>query len=1132
MVESDNFSADWSQLLDDMPHEPGAVVSPHTQPITAGATNSGEIPISSNFATTSKSSSNNSGTSSSSFGSSKNGNNKGRFPWWMLLLLLLLLGGSASAAAGFNPIYRALKVVGIEGRDGKDGNDGQDGIDGQNGKIVKQTNIVASGVSGSGSGADGADGSNGADGADGADGAKGDTGTPGSNDCISGICVSRQVGSPDTQEEGNINIDGAILADSLTATTVSATTITGNGSGLTALNASMLASGTVSDSRLSANVALLNASNSFSVGQTVLSGAAGATGLIVKGAASQSANLQEWQNSAGTVLASVGSSGVINANQGVATWDGVVSDGGIGPVSGGINTGIYGYNALIGYAGGVEKFRAVANKGVAVGRSSTGNSGAVEKLGVGEWVTADDLATMMVTAGATTHKALVVQGYTSQTANLQEWQNSAGTVLSSISNVGAGQFASLTSNTLVGGGTSGLTLGAANGGNYPVLIQAQSATVATFRAIPGAGEAHSLFSTIQTDKPSVVVRGVASQTANLQEWQNSAGTTKAYIDASGNLGFDANQVRGIYWDGPTFASLKMNGGNGLVVAPYNASYVGMSIQGRDSQTADLQQWLNSVGTKLASVTSAGRIYAGDSSTTTYSYIAPDGSIGMRSSGNEWTFTYASTGVNLNTAIGASNFSPGGVGTTPGRLDTGGGGLSLSERFNDVYIRNFSPGFTVAQFGTASGSTVAQLLTPVASGKGLVIRANATTPGNLQEWQDSSSTLLMGVTSSGGIRFNTAAITMSQSANALTFVGDVGKAGVVQITNDFGDISTVGATRFFAGSFNSNVGMEINYSLSAGHGTALIKGGGQNIIGFTDPNSGVYVNFYKPVKALDSSTVALAVRGATSQTANLQEWQNSAGTVLSRITAAGDLYTPGGSVIALGSQYLWNSNGIKYNVDAGNSHTFFVGGSEVMRVDSTANVGIGDDTSPDAKLDVSNTSTAGAVLQLTNSAGTCDHTPGAVTETVSCSSDERLKTDIQSAASVLSEINGLHVFDYTIIATGQKATGLIAQDVMQTNPEMVHMGEDGYYKVDSYNSWKLLKGIQELSSNIDNLQSTFTTALEQTNGNLEQTNQKLADLGLRVDDLSATLQSYADQLADHNQRIQSLEAKVQQLEQAN
>ena len=48
-------------------------------------------------------------------------------------------------------------------------------------------------------------------------------------------------------------------------------------------------------------------------GSTITAGSSSTKGLVVKGAASQSANLQEWQNSTGTVVAYVDASGNFNA---------------------------------------------------------------------------------------------------------------------------------------------------------------------------------------------------------------------------------------------------------------------------------------------------------------------------------------------------------------------------------------------------------------------------------------------------------------------------------------------------------------------------------------------------------------------------------------------------------------------------------------------------------------------------------------------------------------------------------------------------------------------------------------------------------------------------------------------------
>ena len=48
-------------------------------------------------------------------------------------------------------------------------------------------------------------------------------------------------------------------------------------------------------------------------GSTVVTSDAGVTGLIIKGSVSQSANLQEWQDSTGTVVAYVDASGKFSA---------------------------------------------------------------------------------------------------------------------------------------------------------------------------------------------------------------------------------------------------------------------------------------------------------------------------------------------------------------------------------------------------------------------------------------------------------------------------------------------------------------------------------------------------------------------------------------------------------------------------------------------------------------------------------------------------------------------------------------------------------------------------------------------------------------------------------------------------
>lgn len=171
--------------------------------------------------------------------------------------------------------------------------------------------------------------------------------------------------------------------------------------------------------------------------------------LIVKGFASQTADLQQWQNSAGTVLARIASNGDFLST--VTIGAPYFSDG----------TATRPYIDFT-----------VANKMIAQARNAA-------------------------------YVAWTVRGAASQTANLQEWQNSSGTVQASIAANG-----DLTNN-----------------GIYTVYGRFGAATFTDAAALRVNG--------YSTSVPTAVIRAIASQTANLQEWQNSAGTVLARITSGG-----------------------------------------------------------------------------------------------------------------------------------------------------------------------------------------------------------------------------------------------------------------------------------------------------------------------------------------------------------------------------------------------------------------------------------------------------------------------------------------------------------------------------------------------------------------------------------------------------------------------
>jgi hypothetical protein len=473
-----------------------------------------------------------------------------------------------------------------------------------------------------------------------------------------------------------------------------------------------------------------------------------------------------------------------------------------------------------------------------------------------------------------TKMALLVRGVASQSGNLTEWQDSSGAVKASISAGGAilasGTIDIRTASSGEYAGTFGTT--GETGGNNKILITTSR----------GAGGTVITSVAGNMTTPILAVKGIASQSANLQEWQNSSGTTLSSINSGGDfISINGFKVGGVAIVGQQ--SGVMGQFSVYTVAPTS---VGAVIRGAASQTANLQEWQDSSGAIRASISPTGVTNIGSTLTFANPGVGNDTRFNFTKSNDAaWLSVLERTSDNTTYEFGMA--------------DNPDGGDYFQWRFNDY--NNASSGWMplqIAGFKTrliASSTEVWGNLgtsgnTPFFTTNDLVGSAQA--GPNVYKPQTSSSYELfkdygsgsgvLNVDMSGYTSTSVSNIRVTIDTDGTTFkwgygTGSSSQAAGVPITGEWQALA---------------LGINIKLSLTGHVAEDRWAFRGYPVSKFSV--GGAAINTSLVTVLPPAASTGIIIRGAASQTANLQEWQNSAGNAVAKVDATGQLIAAGGN----------------------------------------------------------------------------------------------------------------------------------------------------------------------------------------------------------------------------------------------
>ena len=484
--------------------------------------------------------------------------------------------------------------------------------------------------------------------------------------------------------------------------------------------------------------------------------------------------------------------------------------------------------------------------------SNTAFTNAANTFTTSQTITPATSVTGLTINAASSAKGLIVKANATTPGNLQEWQNSSGTALSYIRSDGGIYVTSASDNRLYN-----LGIGGSSNGISWLYVAPQTAS----------------------EKP-IVVRGVASQSANLTEWQDSASTVLASVSNAGRI----TAANGFIT--PNVGLFGASSGGLATLTSYTAAAgtIGLAVRGAASQSADLIQAQNSAGSVVFKVSPTGVINAGGATTIGNILNFSDPGIAVET---RFNFLRATDSAWL----AVNEYSSDSTYYEFGMSDNPSGGDYYQWRFDDwtapghgwmplqigAYITRFiAPSIT--QYGNialnpynTAFATVNNVL-PSASNYTVnrYFPTNSTTYALKRDTGTGTGTATLNTQTYTGtsirnywIEIETGGTTFKWGIDSAAFGGTI--ATGVAITGsaqtlDNGLQVTLSTTGHVAGD---------RWSWQSNPRRTIAIGG--------TPITGAMQIIY-PSAAL----IGTVIRGASGQTANLQEWQNSSGNILSAI----------------------------------------------------------------------------------------------------------------------------------------------------------------------------------------------------------------------------------------------------------